>query len=65
MIDKVGQWGRLEPQTTTRKYKTPLPPPTELWDYLSFADRNPTRKRNRGQITIPVMDAKGVVLSRL
>ena len=65
MINKVGQWGRLEPQPTTRKNKTPLPPPSELWDYLSFADKNPTRKRNRGQITIPGMDEKGAVRSRL
>jgi len=28
------------------------------WDYLSFPG-NPTRKRIRGQITIPAMDEKG------
>ena len=55
----MGEVGASAP--TTRKNKTPLSPPSELWDYLSFADR----KRNRGQIPIPAMDEKGAVRSRL
>ena len=46
----------------------PAPPAikamAERWDYLSFPGY-PTRKRNRGQITIPAMDEKGAVRSRL
>ena len=46
----------------------PAPPAiramAKRWNYFSFPV-NPTRKRNRGQITIPAMDEKGAVRSRL
>ena len=46
----------------------PAPPAiramAKRWNYLSFPV-NPTRKRNRGQITITAMDEKGAVRSRL